>query len=130
MTEKDPSNPAGLITYMEAEYDPSEQDLLMHCFMEMLWAATGDGGKKRAAGTKPPWWRDPGHGAAFDRHFQRWAEEGEKTDKDSGAHPLVHAAWRALAIAYQETYGKVDPETYKALVEEESYLNYEGTELD
>jgi hypothetical protein len=125
----DPSNPAGLITYMEAEYDPSEQDLLMHCFMEMLWAATGDGGKKRAAGVKPPWWKDEDHPRGMNSHLNKW-RHGERTDKDSGAHPLVHAAWRALAIAYQETYGKRDPSEYKALAEEESYLNYEGTELD
>jgi len=31
-------------------------------------------------------------------------------DPDSRAHPLVHLAWRALAIAYQETEGRVDPD--------------------
>ncbi len=32
----------------------------------------------------------------------KW-KQGELHDKDSGAHPLVHAAWRCLAIACSET---------------------------
>lgn len=90
-------------------YDASEQGLVLEVFNAMLRAATGDGGKKRAAGLKPPWWRDPAHEAAIFSHLDKW-KHGERQDKDSGAHPLVHLAWRALAIAYQETYGLVDPD--------------------
>lgn len=89
-------------------YDSSEQHLLLDVFTQMLWDVTKDGGTKRAAGTKPPWWRDESHEAAIFSHLNKW-KHGEKVDKDSGAHPFVHLAWRALAIAYQETYGRVDP---------------------
>ena len=89
-------------------YDASEQGLVLEVFGAMLKAATGDGGKKRAAGLKPPWWRDPAHEAAIFSHLNKW-KHGETADPDSGAHTLVHLAWRAMAIAYQETYGKVDP---------------------
>lgn len=89
-------------------YDATEQDVVIETFARMLWAATKDGGKKRAAGLKPPWWKDDAHEAAIWSHVNKW-KHGEKVDKDSGHHPLVHLAWRALAIAYQETYGKVDP---------------------
>lgn len=89
-------------------YDPSEQELLLDVFKAMFKAATADGGVKRAAGLKPPWWRDPAHEPAIYSHLNKW-KHGEKVDKDSGAHPLVHLAWRAMAIAYQETYGQVDP---------------------
>jgi hypothetical protein len=90
------------------EYDATEQDIVVKTFAEMLWSVTRDGGKKRAAGTKPPWWRDDSHEAAIFSHLDKW-KHGEKADKDSGAHPLIHLAWRALAIAYQETCGQVDP---------------------
>ena len=89
-------------------YDAAEQDVVVRTFADMLWAVTKDGGKKRAAGTKPPWWCDDGHPEALWRHLWRW-RDGEKVDPDSGAHPLVHMAWRALAIAYQEIHGEVDP---------------------
>lgn len=89
-------------------YDATEQDLVVKVFADMLWSVTRDGGKKRAAGEKPPWWRDDSHEAAIFSHISKW-KHGEKVDKDSGAHPFVHLAWRALAIAYQETAGKVDP---------------------
>jgi len=91
------------------EYDRSEQDVLIDVFTSMLRAVTKDGGKKRAAGVKPPWWRDGAHEGAIFSHITKW-KRGERMDPDSGAHPLVHAAWRCLAIAYQEVYGKVDPE--------------------
>ena len=81
----------------------------MTVFMNLLRSATKDGGKKRAAGTKPPWWCDDEHEAAMFSHLNKW-KHGEQFDKDSGAHPLVHLAWRALAIAYQETHGPVDPQ--------------------
>lgn len=67
----------------------------------MLRAATGDGAKKRQAGTKPSWKVDTSHEGAIFSHITKW-KRGEKADADSGAHPLVHAAWRALAIAWQE----------------------------
>lgn len=89
-------------------YDASEQDVVMDTFMVMLRSVTKDGGKKRAKGEKPEWWRDGSHEAAIWSHVNKW-KHGEKVDKDSGAHPLIHLAWRALAIAYQETNGKVDP---------------------
>jgi len=92
-------------------YDKSEQDLVMDVFDAMLRQVTKDGGRKRAAGTKPPWWRDSSHEAAVFSHLDRW-KHGETHDPDSGVHPLVHLAWRALAIAYQETYGAVDPGGY------------------
>ena len=68
----------------------------------MLAVPTGDGGKKRAAGEKPSWKVDQSHKAALFSHLYKW-ERGDKVDEDSGAHPLVHLAWRALAIAWQET---------------------------
>jgi hypothetical protein len=89
-------------------YDASEQDLLLRVFTELLRRVTQDGGNKRARGEKPPWWCDPSHEAAIFSHLSKW-KHGERVDKDSGAHPLVHLAWRALAIAQQETVGYVDP---------------------
>jgi hypothetical protein len=74
----------------------------------MLREPTKDGGNKRARGEKEPWWRDPEHEQRAQNHINRW-NEGERKDRDSGVHPLIHAAWRMLAIAYQESYGKVDP---------------------
>ena len=70
-------------------------------FMEELTKATGDGSKKRQSGAKPPWYEDQSHEAAMYSHLSKWYK-GEKADPDSGAHPLVHLAWRALAIACQE----------------------------
>jgi hypothetical protein len=74
-------------------------------FADMLAACTKDGGRKRKAGAKPPWYEDPSHEAAIFSHLNKW-KHGEMVDRDSGAHPLVHLAWRALAIAWQETNGK------------------------
>ena len=91
-------------------YDASEQDIVTEVFTAMLRSVTKDGGRKRAAGTKPPWWRDENHRAAIFSHLNK-LEHGERMDPDSGAHPYIHLAWRALAIAYQETFGKVDPVT-------------------
>ena len=85
-----------------------EQEVLLATFTAMLEGATADGGRKRAAGAKEPWWRDVSHEAAIFSHLNKW-KHGERVDRDSGAHPLVHLAWRALAIAYQETHGMVDP---------------------
>lgn len=82
-------------------YDPAEQTEILAIFSDMLKAATGDGGKKRAAGLKPSWKVDPSHLPAIFSHLNKYMH-GELIDEDSGAHPLVHLAWRALAIAYQD----------------------------
>lgn len=89
-------------------YDPSEQDIIIDEFSTLLRAVVQDGGRKRKKGVKVPWWRDPEHEGAIFSHLTKW-KRGELVDSDSGAHPLVHLAFRALAIAYQETHGKVDP---------------------
>ena len=83
-------------------YDPSEQDEILDIFLGLLDVVTKDGGTKRANGTKVKWTVDPFHEEALFRHLARWKSH-EYVDPDSGAHPLVHAAWRCLAIAYQET---------------------------
>ena len=75
---------------------------VLNRFMSELNIVTGDGSKKRQAGEKPPWYNDNSHEAAIFSHLMKW-KRGEKHDKDSGAHPLVHAAWRCLAIACSET---------------------------
>ena len=80
-----------------------EQQEVLDIFYEMLAAATADGGRKRASGTKPLWKVDDSHEAALFSHLNKW-KHGELADADSGAHPLVHLAWRALAIAWQETH--------------------------
>lgn len=80
----------------------SEQAEVLGWFNEMLRSVTADGGRKRAAGTKPSWKVDASHEPAIFSHLNKW-KHGEKVDKDSGVHPLVHMAWRALAIAWQET---------------------------
>lgn len=84
----------------------AETDEILRIFGEMLSIPTGDGKNKRDAGTKVHWTIDPGHKDAMLRHLGRWWN-GEKADADSGAHPLVHLAWRALAVAYQETHTEV-----------------------
>lgn len=78
-----------------------ERSDLLYRFTQELAKASGDGSKKRAAGTKPPWYEDPSHEAAIFSHLNKW-KHGETIDPDSGTHPLVHLAWRALAIACQE----------------------------
>ncbi len=82
-------------------YNAAEQDELLEIFLEMLRAPTKDGGRKRALDGKPNWKVDPTHIEAMYRHLRRF-EQGEVADSDSGAHPLVHVAWRALAAAWQE----------------------------
>lgn len=89
-------------------YDPREQDDILDIFSGMLRRATADGGRKREAGEKIPWWRDPAHQAAIFSHLSKW-QHGEMIDADSGAHPLVHLAWRALALAWIETRGEIEP---------------------
>lgn len=71
-------------------------------FYEELKKCTSDGQNKRRKAEKPPWYVDPDHEAAIFSHLKRW-KQGELKDPDSGAHPLVHLAWRALAIACQES---------------------------
>ena len=84
-----------------------EQEDLLQRFLTELRKPTGDGAKKRSRKEKPPWYVDPSHEAAVFSHLMKW-KKGELVDPDSGAHPLVHAAWRLLAIACQET-GNVPP---------------------
>lgn len=81
---------------------PAERRDVLNRFRLELAKATGDGSKKRQAGEKPAWYLDRSHEAAIYSHLARW-KRGELVDPDSGAHPLVHLAWRALAIACIET---------------------------
>jgi hypothetical protein len=82
-----------------------EQAEVLSEFAAMLGATSRDGGRKRAKGLKPSWKIDPSHRAAIFSHLNRY-EHGERVDPDSGQHPFVHLAWRALAIAWQETHAK------------------------
>ena len=102
---QDEGQPEG---YEDMNYWEQERQTVIDTFSNMLKQVTGDGSKKRQAGEKPPWYEDDSHEAAIFSHLNKW-KHGEVVDSDSGANPLVHLAWRALAIAYQETYGKVDP---------------------
>jgi hypothetical protein len=86
----------------------NERRNILATFHSMLAAVTGDGSLKRQRSEKPPWYEDASHMAAVWSHFRR-REQGEFEDPDSGVHPYVHAAWRLLAIAYQETVGRVEP---------------------
>ena len=78
-----------------------EQAEVLEAFAGLLLAAGADGGRKRAAGVKVSWTIDREHRRGIYSHLGRW-QEGERIDADSGAHPLVHVAWRALAVAWQE----------------------------
>lgn len=78
-----------------------EQREILAIFTEMLRYPTADGGKKRAAGEKPDWRSDYSHEDAAWRHLHRKLD-GDLYDEDSGAHAYIHAAWRLLAVAYQE----------------------------
>ena len=80
---------------------PEQAEVLM-IFNDLLRSVTADGGRKRAAGLKPSWKIDESHEAAIFSHLNKW-KHGEKVDPDSGVHPLVHLAWRALAVAWQES---------------------------
>ena len=81
----------------------TEQDDILATFTAMLARVTADGAAKRAHGLKPSWKIDTSHEAAIFSHLTRW-KRGELRDPDSAMHPLVHLAWRALAIAWQETH--------------------------
>lgn len=106
---------------METDWRQEREDVLA-VFNMMLSIATGDGSKKRQAGEKPPWYEDQSHEAAIFSHLNKW-KHGEDFDPDSGAHPLVHLAWRALAIAYQETYGTMSPRLCREGQVEEALSN-------
>jgi hypothetical protein len=88
------------------EPQPSEVDTIAQSFDRLLRQASGDGAKKRAAGTKPIWLEDDTHMGAYYRHIRRW-EEGERADPDSGADPRIHAAWRLLAAVDYERHQAV-----------------------
>lgn len=93
--------PEGQVASARAvDWSQERTDVLVR-FLTELTKATGDGSKKRQAGTKPPWYIDQSHEGAIFSHLTKW-KRGELVDPDSGAHPLVHLAWRALAIACQE----------------------------
>ena len=83
-----------------------EQAELLTLFMGMLNEVSKDGGRKRSAGTKPSWKVDT-HERQIFSHLYKW-KKGEKSDPHSGQHPLVHMAWRALAIAWQESHWTPD----------------------
>ena len=80
-----------------------ETDKIIAEFVKMLNGPTGDGKGKREAGLKDHWTVDKGHMEAGLRHLGRYWN-GERADADSGCHPLVHLAWRCLAMAWQETH--------------------------
>lgn len=86
-----------------------ERETVLAVFYWLLSDATGDGSKKRQRGEKQPWYEDQSHEAAIFSHLSKW-KHGEREDPDSGAHPLVHLAWRALALAYQENEGPLEPD--------------------
>lgn len=79
-----------------------EREDILRRFIVELSKATKDGSAKRQRGEKPPWYEDESHWKAALRHLDRWNLYGEKHDPCSSAHPLVHAAWRLLAIACRE----------------------------
>lgn len=103
-----PTNPyrawfaAGEIDKFNADDWAEEREDIIERFTAELRKATGDGSKKRQAGEKPPWYEDDSHEAAIFSHITKW-KKGETTDPDSGAHSLVHGAWRMLAVACRET---------------------------
>ena len=96
---------------MAVKYDVSEQEQLIVIFSKMLRQPTEDGGRKRAAGLKPSWKVDETHEEHFWNHIAAW-KRGELHDPDSNAHPGIHAAWRLLAIAYQDTQAEENEEKY------------------
>jgi hypothetical protein len=87
---------------VESDDWAAERDDVLDRFVDELAKATGDGSKKRQAGEKPPWYKDTSHEAAIFSHLTK-VKKGELIDPDSGASPWVHIAWRALALACQQT---------------------------
>lgn len=80
-----------------------EQHEILGAFADMLAGPTGDGANKRARGEKPHWKVDTSHLGRGIAHLDRYLA-GERVDVDSGCHPLIHAAWRFLAVAYQDMH--------------------------
>lgn len=78
-----------------------EQAEVLKEFGRMLAGVLRDGGRKRAAGLKPSWKVDKSHEPAIFSHLNKW-KHGECRDPESGQHPLVHLACRALMVAWQE----------------------------
>lgn len=101
MSDKDLYLPGGDVSISAST---EEQRELLQLFIEALNDVSKDGGKKRANGSKPSWKVDGSHEGAVFSHLTKW-KRGERVDPVSGQHTLVHAAWRLLAIAMQETYG-------------------------
>lgn len=99
--DQSPTDDAKGPQILATDWANERTDVLVR-FMVELQRATGDGSRKRQAGTKPPWYQDDSHEGAIFSHLTKW-KRGELVDPDSGAHPLVHAAWRCLAIACRET---------------------------
>lgn len=95
----------------------------------MLSACTKDGGNKRKAGEKVDWRIDKDHRRGFYSHLYKY-ERGDREDEDSGAHPLVHAAWRLLAIAYQETHPKEVAEAWHTQYMELLHQEEESFEVE
>lgn len=87
---------------IDALYWKAEREDILTRFCDELAKVTGDGSRKRQSGSKPPWFMDRTHEGAIFSHLTKW-KRGETVDPDSGAHPLVHAAWRCLAIACRES---------------------------
>lgn len=79
----------------------AETDHILDVFQQMLAGPTGDGKTKRDAGLKEHWSIDKTHLRKGLGHVQKYLA-GENVDPDSGCHPLVHAAWRFIAVAYQD----------------------------
>jgi len=102
MSDKDLYLPGGDVSISAST---EEQRELLFEFLNLLQSATKDGGKKRAAGLKPSWKIDAGHEAAFYRHLDQ-IEAGEYCSPDSGVPHKISAAWRLLAMAYQEKAGR------------------------
>jgi hypothetical protein len=98
---------------VKSDYWSQERADVLHRFSVELEGVTGDGSKKRQAGEKPAWYEDDSHEGAVFSHITKW-KRGELVDPDSGRHPLVHAAWRLLAIACIES-GNVPKSTETAL---------------
>ncbi len=102
---------AKLITRLSVRRPPLQDDRpvdpeleaqdTMRTLSSLMMPVVMDGARKRFAGTKVHWLRDYTHVSALYRHLRRW-ENGELVDKDSGAHPLIHVAVRALMQAGRE----------------------------
>jgi hypothetical protein len=86
----------------------AETEHILDTFRTMLEGPTGDGKAKRDAGTKPHWSIDPSHLRKGVGHLNKYLA-GDNVDPDSGCHPLVHAAWRLLAVAWQDMAAQDEP---------------------